>query len=184
MTEHLRPAFVLLLLFTLLTGLAYPLALTGAGRVLFPQATIGSPVVQGGVVVGSALIGQGFADPKYFHPRPSAGSYDGMASGGSNLGPLSAKLIQRVKGAVAALGWASPVPADAVTASASGLDPDISPDTALAQVAGVVAARNLPEDKVRALVQAQVKGRLWSFIGEPRVNVLDLNLALDSMAAR
>ncbi|MBI1172355.1 potassium-transporting ATPase subunit KdpC [bacterium] len=183
MTEHIRPAFVLLLLFTLLTGLAYPLALTGVDRVLFPQAAIGSPVVQKGVIVGSALVGQAFADPKYFHPRPSASGYDGLASGGSNLGPLSARLIERVKGDVAALGGPGPVPADAVTASASGLDPDISPDNARAQVARVSVARNLPQDQVRALVERQVHGRIFGFLGEAHVNVLELNLALDRLAA-
>ena len=135
MTAHLRPAAVLLLLFTLLLGLAYPLAMTGIARALLPWQAQGSAVLAGGRVVGSALIGQAFGRPGYFHPRPSVSSYDGMASGGSNLGPLSQKLMDRVAGDVAATGLAAPVPADAVTASASGLDPDITPANALSGTA-------------------------------------------------
>ena len=184
MTAHLRPAAVLLLLFTLLLGLAYPLAMTGIARALLPWQAQGSAVLAGGRVVGSALIGQAFGRPGYFHPRPSASSYDGMASGGSNLGPLSQKLMDRVAGDVAATGLAAPVPADAVTASASGLDPDITPANARAQVARVAAARGLPEAEVAALVAAQTEGRLLGLIGEPRVNLLALNLALDKLAAK
>ena len=179
-----RPAFVLLACFTILTGIVYPLAATGIGRVLFPVAASGSPVVVDGTTVGSSLAGQAFDAPRYFHPRPSAGGYDGRASGGTNLGPLSAKLIKRVGDAVAAFGQDGPVPADAVAASASGLDPDISPQNAFAQVARVAAARDIPTDSVAALVGAQVRGRLFGFIGEPRVNVLALNLALDRLPAK
>jgi K+-transporting ATPase ATPase C chain len=174
MITHLRPAFVLLTLFTLLLGLAYPLALTGVAGLAFPHQAQGSPVTQGDRLIGSSLIGQAFAQPDYFHPRPSAGGYDAMASGGSNLGPTSAKLVARVK-AEATPG----VAADAVSASASGLDPDISPANALAQVARVAKARGLPEANIRTLVEAQTQPRLWGLIGEPRVNVLALNLALD-----
>lgn len=184
MTAHLRPAAVLLLLFTLLLGLAYPLAMTGIARALLPWQAQGSAVLAGGRVVGSALIGQAFGRPGYFHPRPSASSYDGMASGGSNLGPLSQKLMDRVADDVAETGLAAPVPADAVTASASGLDPDITPANARAQVARVAAARGLPEAEVAALVAAQTEGRLLGVIGEPRVNLLALNLALDKLAAK
>lgn len=171
---HLRPAVTLLALFTLLLGLAYPLAMTGLAEALFPHQSQGSPVTENNRLIGSSLIGQAFTAPRYFHPRPSAGGHDPMASGGSNLGPTSAKLIERIK-AEATPGIA----ADAVTTSASGLDPDISPETALAQVARVAKARSLPEDKLRTLVQAQTQPRLWGLIGEPRVNVLALNLALD-----
>ncbi|SEO18807.1 K+-transporting ATPase ATPase C chain [Gemmobacter aquatilis] len=173
---HLRPAITLLALFTLLLGLAYPLVLTGIASALFPHQSQGSPVVVGDQLIGSSLIGQAFAEPGYFHPRPSAGGYDPMASGGSNLGPTSAKLIERIK-AEATPG----IPADAVTTSASGLDPDISPENALSQVARVAKARGMPEDTIRALVQAQTESRLWGLIGEPRVHVLALNLALDAL---
>lgn len=183
MLTHLRPAAVFLVLFTLLTGLAYPLALTGIAGVVFPRQASGSLIVKGDTVIGSALIGQAFTSDAYFHPRPSASSYDAMASGGSNLGPLSKKLIDRVTADVAALGSPTPVPADAVTTSASGLDPDISPANAQMQVARVAAARNLPADTVAALVAAQTKGPLFGLIGEPAVNVLALNLALDKLTA-
>lgn len=180
MTQHLRPAFVLLVLFTLLLGLAYPLAMTGVARVAFPLQATGSPVVAGDRVIGSSLIGQTFSAPGYFHPRPSASGYDAMASGGSNLGPMSQKLMDRVAADIATGG---PVPADAVTMSASGLDPDITPQNALSQVARVAAARNLTEDRLATLVEYQTTGRLWGLFGEPRVNVLALNLALDKLAA-
>lgn len=181
MLSHLRPACVLLVLFTLLLGLAYPLAMTGVAGLVFPAQASGSPVRVGERLIGSSLIGQAFASDGYFHPRPSAPGYDAMASGGSNLGPLSKKLIDRVKGDLA--GAAGPVPADSVTLSASGLDPDISPQNAVAQVVRVAAARNLPVEKVTALVTDHTAGRLFGVIGEPRVNVLALNLALDKLAA-
>jgi potassium-transporting ATPase KdpC subunit len=181
MFTHLRPAFVLLVLFTLLLGLAYPLAMTGVAGLAFPVQASGSQQQQGDRLIGSALIGQAFTAPGYFHPRPSAGGYDAMASGGTNLGPLSKKLIDRVTGDLA--GSVHPVAADAVTASASGLDPDISPQNALSQVERVAGARKLPLDKVAALVAGHTEGRLFGLIGEPRVNVLALNLALDKIAA-
>lgn len=183
MFTNLRPAFVLLVLFTLLLGLAYPLALTGVAGLAFPAQSSGSQVRDGDLLIGSALIGQSFTSDDYFHPRPSAPGYDATASGGSNLGPLSKKLIERVTGDLALLQGPGPVPADAVTTSASGLDPDISPENALAQVARVAAARSLPADQVASLVADHTAGRLFGFIGEPRVNVLALNLALDKMSA-
>lgn len=183
MLSHLRPAITMLVLFTLLLGLAYPLAMTGVARLAFPTLAAGSPVRDGDRLVGSALIGQAFTSDGYFHPRPSASDYDAMASGGSNLGPLSKKLIDRVTGDLALAQSPGPVPADAVTASASGLDPDISPENALSQAIRVAAARNLPADRVTALVADQTAGRLFGMIGEPRVNVLALNLALDKLAA-
>lgn len=182
MSSHLRPAFVLLTLFTLLLGLAYPLALTGVAGAVFPVQAAGSQLRAGDRLIGSALIGQAFTAPGYFHPRPSAAGYDAMASGGSNLGPLSKKLIARVSGDLA--GAAAPLPADAVTASASGLDPEISPQNALSQAGRVAAARKLPLEEVAALVAAHTEGRLFGLIGEPRVNVLALNLALDKIAAK
>lgn len=181
MLSHFRPAFVLLFLFTLLLGFAYPLAMTSVANLAFPAQASGSLVRDGDRLIGSALIGQAFTSEGYFHPRPSASGYDAMASGGSNLGPLSKKLIDRVTGDLA--GAAGPVPADAVTTSASGLDPDISPQNALSQVARVALARNLPSDKVAALVGDQTSQPLLGLIGEPRVNVLALNLALDKLAA-
>lgn len=181
MFTHLRPAFVLLVLFTLLLGLAYPLAMTGVAGLVFPAQAVGSPLRDGERLIGSALIGQAFTAPGYFHPRPSAAGYDAMASGGSNLGPLSKKLIERVAGDLA--GATRPVPADAVTMSASGLDPDISPQNALSQVERVAGARNLPVEKLAALVSDHTAGRLFGLIGEPSVNVLALNLALDKIAA-
>ena len=181
MLSHLRPAFALLVLFTLLLGLAYPLAMTGVAGLAFPVQASGSPVRDGERLIGSALIGQAFTSDSYFHPRPSASGYDAMASGGSNLGPLSKKLIDRVTGDLA--GAAGPVSADAVTMSASGLDPDISPQNAMSQAARVAGARNVPVEKVAALVTDQTAGRLFGLLGEPRVNVLALNLALDKLAA-
>jgi K+-transporting ATPase ATPase C chain len=181
MLSHLRPALVLLALFTLLLGLAYPLAMTGMATLAFPAQASGSQVRDGERLIGSALIGQAFTSDGYFQPRPSASGYDAMASGGSNLGPLSKKLIDRVTGDLAAA--AGPVPADAVTMSASGLDPDISPQNAMVQTARVAMARNLPVEKVAALVTYHTAGRTFGLIGEPRVNVLALNLALDKLAA-
>ncbi|MGE0022447.1 MAG: potassium-transporting ATPase subunit KdpC [Hyphomicrobium sp.] len=176
----LRPAVVLLALFTVLTGLAYPLAMTGLAKAFFPAEADGSPLTRGGQVVGSALIGQSFASDRYFHGRPSAAGagYDASASSGSNLGPLSQKLLDRVKADAEKLGAPS-IPADAVTASASGLDPHISPAYAALQVGRVAKARGIPEDRIQALVAAQTEPPLLGVIGVPRVNVLRLNLALD-----
>ena len=170
-----------------ITGLLYPLAMTGLARVVFPDKASGSLIKQDGQVVGSKYIGQQFEGPQYFHPRPSAAGdgYDAMASGASNLGPTSAALIERIRSAVAAEMAANPgleagkVPADMVTTSGSGLDPDISPANAEAQVARVAAARNLSEEAVRQLVRENTAGRDLGFLGERRVNVLELNLALD-----
>jgi potassium-transporting ATPase KdpC subunit len=188
MLKSLRPALVMLVLFTGLTGLAYPLAVTGIGQLAFPAQANGSLVRRDTVVVGSALIGQNFAGAGYFWPRPSAAGdgYDAANSSGSNLGPTSRKLMDRVSGTVATLeasGLARPVPADAATASGSGLDPDISLDYALAQVARVAAARAVPVADVEALVSSVVEGPLLGVLGETRVNVLKLNLALDALAA-
>lgn len=185
----MRPSLAMLLLFTVLTGLAYPAAITGIAQAVFPVQANGSLVMDGGRVVGSALIGQGFAAAKYFHGRPSAASkgYDGTASGGSNLGPTAKGLIDRVKGdlkTARADGLAGNVPADMVTASASGLDPDISPATAYAQVARVARARGLPEPQVRGAVDAATQLPLTGVLGEPRVNVLALNRQLDRGVAQ
>jgi len=196
--SHIRPALVLLLLFTALTGLVYPLALTGVAAVAFPDAARGSLVIREGRIVGSALISQNFSDERYFQPRPSATSapdpnepgktveapYNAANSAGSNLGPTSKALIERVKSAAQAkraAGWQGALPADALTTSASGLDPDISPQNALAQVAGVARARGIDADRLRALVAARTENRWFGVIGEPRVNVLALNLALDAL---
>lgn len=188
MLKSLRPALVMLVLFTGLTGLAYPLAVTGIGQLAFPAQANGSLVRRDTVVVGSALIGQTFSGAGYFWPRPSAAGagYDAANSSGSNLGPTSRKLMDRVSGTVASLeasGLARPVPGDAATASGSGLDPDISLDYALAQVARVAAARALPVADLEALVSSVVEGPLLGVLGETRVNVLKLNLALDALAA-
>jgi len=186
LTSALRPAVVLTVLFALLLGLAYPAAITGVAQLAFPSSANGSLVTAHGRVVGSRLIGQAFAGPQWFNPRPSAAGagYDATQSGGSNLGPTSKVLAQRVTGDVGALGGGTqrPVPADLVTTSASGLDPHISPEAALWQVSRVAAARHLAPAELRKLVAAHVEQPLLGFIGEPRVNVLDLNLALDSMA--
>lgn len=199
MISHLRPAIVMIVLFTLLTGLAYPLAITGIAQLVFPQRANGSLIEREGIVVGSSLIGQNFASERYFHGRPSATTapdpndssktidapFNAANSGGSNLGPTSKKLVDRVNAAIEAefsAGRIDVVAADAVTTSASGLDPHISPRFALAQAAAVAAARGMPEAQVRALVETKVEPRLAGVIGEPRVNVLALNLALDALA--
>ncbi|WP_284945169.1 potassium-transporting ATPase subunit KdpC [Acidisoma cladoniae] len=181
MTSHLRPAFVLLVLTTLILGLAFPLGFVGVGAVVAPFQAGGSLIRQNGVVIGSALLGQTFTKPWYFQPRPSAAGkgYDATSSGGSNLGPTSAALATALKARVATAGPA-PIPADSVTASASGLDPDISPANAARQVARVAAARHLPVAQVQSLLDQHVVGRLLGFIGEPHVNVLGLNIALDA----
>jgi potassium-transporting ATPase KdpC subunit len=199
MIEHLRPAVVMLLLFTLLTGLAYPLAVTGIAQVALYHPANGSLISKDGQVIGSALIGQSFVSDRYFHGRPSATSapdpkddtktidapYNAANSSGSNLGPLSVKLIDRVKAGATALKAESGlevIPADAVTTSGSGLDPHISPAFAKAQVARVANARRLPEDTVRSLVARLTEQPRFGFVGEERINVLALNMALDTMA--
>ena len=186
MLTHLRPAIVLTLAFILLTGLAYPLAITGIGQLAFPVQANGSLIRNGETVIGSSLIGQNFASDRYFWPRPSVTAdapYNAGASTGSNLGPTSANLAARVKTDVerlAASGIAGPVPADGATASGSGLDPDISPEFASAQISRVAAARGVAETEIAALVDRFTEGRLLGIVGEPRVNVLRLNLALDA----
>jgi len=185
----LRPALVLLAVLTVLTGVVYPLAVTGIAQLLFPRAAAGSLVLRGGHALGSALIGQSFSDPGHFWSRPSATTpqpYNGTGSTGSNLGPLNPALLDAVKARIATLrsadpGNSAPVPVDLVTASASGLDPHISVAAAQYQAARVARARSLPEARVRALIDAHSEGRLLGIIGEPRVNVLELNLALDSL---
>jgi len=185
----LRPAVILLLLMTLITGIAYPLVVTGVATVLFPGQAAGSLIVKDGKPVGSRLIGQPVSDPKYFWSRPSATSpqpYNGLASGGSNLGPLNPALTDAVKANIAALRAAdpanhAPIPVDLVTASASGLDPDISLAAAYYQADRIARLRHLSADRVRALIAAHAKGRWLGVIGQPRVNVLELNLALDTM---
>lgn len=186
MLEHLRPAVVMVVLFTLLTGIAYPLAVTGVAQVIAPGASNGSVVTRDGKAVGSELIGQLFVADRYFWPRPSAAGangYDGASSSGSNLGPTSAKLIERIKIEAARYPGDTPVPADAVTASGSGLDPHVSPANAHRQAARVAQARGLDVGRVTTLIDANTEYRALGFIGEPRVNVLKLNLALDAASA-
>lgn len=186
MLSHLRPALVSMGLFTVLLGLAYPLAVTGVAQAAFPAQANGSLLRDaGGKVIGSALIGQAFAKPEYVHGRPSAAGngYDATASSGSNMGPLNDKLIAREKADAAALRAENPgavIPADAVTTSASGLDPDISPANARFQAPRIAKARGVTESQVAALIDAQVQQPLLGFIGQPRVNVLALNRALDA----
>jgi K+-transporting ATPase ATPase C chain len=189
MFRELRSAAVLLLVLTIITGLAYPLLVTGVAQVAFPARANGSLIERDGKPVGSELIGQTFADPKHFWSRPSATSpypYNASSSSGSNLGPLNPALTDAVTARIKALrdadpGNTTPVPADLVTASASGLDPEISPAAAEFQVARVAKARSLDAEKVRALVAQATEGRQLGFLGEPRVNVLRLNLALDAL---
>jgi K+-transporting ATPase ATPase C chain len=185
----MRPAIVFLLLFTLITGLIYPLAITGVAQVIFPHQANGSLIRDGSRVVGSQLIGQNFAKPEYFHPRPSAAGkgYDASASSGSNLGPTAKQLAENIKGGVdqaRADGVKGDIPADMVTASGSGLDPDISPANAFAQAPRVAKARGLSEVQVRTLVEQSVVGPTLGFMGEAHVNVLALNRQLDRLSAK
>ena len=199
MLREIRPAIVVLVALTLITGLAYPLAMTGIAQVLFPKQAQGSLIERNGTVVGSELIGQVFESDKYFHGRPSATTapdpndstktvpapYNAANSGGSNLGPSNKALIDRVQGDIDKLKQenpSTPVPTDLVTTSASGLDPHISPEAALFQVPRIAKARNVPEDRLRRLVADHIEGRFLGLLGEPRVNVLLLNLALDQLA--
>jgi potassium-transporting ATPase KdpC subunit len=201
MLKEIRPAVVMLLLMTGLTGFAYPLAMTGVSQALFPHQANGSLILKGGKVVGSELIGQAFTKPGYFHGRPSATTdvdpkdpaktvaapYNAANSSGSNAGPTARSLADRVKADVEALRQENPnaaIPADLVTTSASGLDPDISPEAALFQLPRVARERGLPADTVRALIDRHTSSRLFSLVGEPRVNVLALNMALDALPGR
>jgi potassium-transporting ATPase KdpC subunit len=191
MSASIRPAIVLFALLTVLTGIVYPLVVTGIAGLVFPRQAQGSVILRNGTVVGSELIGQSFSDPKYFWSRPSATSpqpYNGTASSGSNLGPLNPALIDAVKARVQALqaadpGNKEPIPVDLVTASGSGLDPHISVAAADYQIGRVARARSLDAPAVRRLVAAHAQGSLAGLLGEPRVNVLELNLALDDLGA-
>src|ERR1700723_840021 len=200
MLREIRPAIVVLIALTLITGVAYPLAMTGIAEVIFPRQAQGSLIERDGPAIGSGLFGQPFTSDKFFHGRPSATTapdrydstktvaapYNAANSGGSNLGPSNKGVIDRVQGDLDTLKKENPsasVPIDLVTTSASGLDPDISPEGALFQVPRVAQARNLPEDRGRQLVADHTAGRWLGLLGEPRVNVLELNLALDKLAA-
>lgn len=192
MKTLIRPAVTLFILLSVITGLIYPLLVTGIGQALFPEQAAGSLIERDGKLIGSRLIGQNFTDPKYFWGRPSATGpypYNAAASGGSNLGPLNPALKEAVESRVKALriadpGNAAPVPVDLVTASASGLDPHISPAAAEYQVTRVARARGLAPETVRNLVTQQTENRQWGIFGEPRVNVLELNLALDPLPSQ
>jgi K+-transporting ATPase ATPase C chain len=201
MLKEIRPAIVMMVLFTVLTGLAYPLAMTGIAQALFPRQANGSLIVKGDKVIGSELIGQNFADDKYFHGRPSAtiatdpndatktvaAPYNAANSSGSNAGPTSKALIERIQGDVDKLKAENPgaaIPVDLVTMSASGLDPHITPAAAFFQVPRVAKARGLPQAKVRDLVSRNIEGPALGVLGEPRVNVLQLNMALDALGGR
>ncbi len=198
--KHIRPAIMMIVLMTIITGIIYPLAMTGIAQAVFPNQANGSLIEKDGKVIGSALIGQNFASDKYFHGRPSATTepdpkdltktvrvpYAADNSAGSNLGPTSKALVDRVKEDAAKLAAENPntpIPSDLVTTSASGLDPDITPAGALFQVPRVAKTRGLPQDRVRQLVEEHVSGRFLGIIGEPHVNVLQLNIALDAMRA-
>jgi potassium-transporting ATPase KdpC subunit len=189
MLSELKPAILITIVFTILTGLIYPLAVTGAAQVLFHHQADGSLIERNGHVIGSELIGQNFTKPEYFHPRPSAAGngYDAANSSGSNLGPTNPALADRLTKDAAQFRkdnpeYTGPIPADAITTSGSGLDPDITPANAAAQVPRVAKARNLPLETVQRLIADNSKGRDLGFLGEPRVNILKLNLALDAAA--
>lgn len=197
MLSHLRPALVMIAVLTLLTGIAYPVAMTGLAGVLFPHQAEGSLILRNNTIIGSSLIGQAFTKPEYFHPRPSATTdtdpndatktipapYNAANSAGSNLAPTAKALADRVKDDIAKLKAENPntpIPGDLVTTSASGLDPHISPEAANFQIKRIAAARNIPEATLAALVAQHTEGRWFGLLGEPRVNVLELNLALDT----
>jgi K+-transporting ATPase ATPase C chain len=184
MLKELKPAILITIVLTILTGIIYPLAVTGIAQTIFRKQANGSLIEQNGKVIGSEIIGQNFTKPEYFHPRPSQNTYDAANSGGSNLGPTNPALADRLKKDAAQFrkdnpDYTGPIPADAITASASGLDPEITPANASAQAARVAKARGASPDAVQNLVAANTQGRDLGFLGEPRVNVLKLNLALD-----